>query len=314
MDVRQLEYFLAVVDHGGFNRAATALYLSQPSLSQSIRSLERDLGSELFHRIGRRVVLTDAGTALIEPARTAVRSLEFARASVESVHGLRGGRVEIAVMPSQSISPLAGMIRRFGADHPEVSVTMRAAFTPRDVTEMVRTGAAELGLLAAPEPVSHPRLRVYPLCAQRFVLLTRSDGPFPPGSVVRNEELAGHRLVVGQQGTGLRTYVDALRARGMEVTVAVETEHRVSILPLVLEGVGLAVVTDAWRDLAERAGALVLDLEPRTLLHVALVSRPSGLTPAARAFVDRAVGDATAAAADGPDDGGPTDRQPLSGT
>ncbi|WP_329379464.1 LysR family transcriptional regulator [Streptomyces sp. NBC_01716] len=300
MDVRQLEYFLAVVDHGGFNRAATALYLSQPSLSQSIRSLERDLGSELFHRIGRRVVLTDAGTALIEPARAAVRSLEFARASVESVHGLRGGRLEIAAMPSQSISPLTGMIRRFTADHPEVSVTMRAAFTPRDVTEMVRTGVAELGLLASPDAVSHPRLRVRPLRVQRFVLLTRPDGPFPPGRAVRYEELAGHRLIVGQRGTGLRTYVDALRADGVEVTVAVETEHRVAILPLVLEGVGLAVVTDAWRDLAERAGARVLDLEPRTLLHVALVSRPSGLTPAARAFMDRAVADETPT---GPEDG-----------
>ena len=151
MDVRQLEYFLAVVDHGGFNRAATALYLSQPSLSQAIRTLERDLGSDLFHRIGRRVVLTEAGTALIEPARTAVRGLELARASVESVHGLRIGRVEIAAMPSQAVAPLTGMISRFHRAHPEVSVTVRAAFTPRDVTEMVRTGVTELGLLASPD-------------------------------------------------------------------------------------------------------------------------------------------------------------------
>ncbi|GGW47903.1 hypothetical protein GCM10010320_30460 [Streptomyces caelestis] len=61
MDIRQLEYFLAIVDRGGFNRAASALYVSQPSLSQTVRALERDLGSELFHRIGRRAVLTEAG-------------------------------------------------------------------------------------------------------------------------------------------------------------------------------------------------------------------------------------------------------------
>lgn len=66
MDIRQLEYFLAIVDRGGFNRAASALYVSQPSLSQAVRALERDLGSELFHRIGRRAVLTEAGRALIE--------------------------------------------------------------------------------------------------------------------------------------------------------------------------------------------------------------------------------------------------------
>jgi DNA-binding transcriptional LysR family regulator len=63
VDARQLEYFLAVVDHGGVNRAAAALYLAQPSLSQSIRALERDLGHQLFHRVGRRLVLTDAGQA-----------------------------------------------------------------------------------------------------------------------------------------------------------------------------------------------------------------------------------------------------------
>jgi DNA-binding transcriptional LysR family regulator len=67
MDIRQLEYFLAIVDHGGFNRAASALYVSQPALSQTVRSLERDLGAALFHRIGKRAVLTEAGTALIEP-------------------------------------------------------------------------------------------------------------------------------------------------------------------------------------------------------------------------------------------------------
>ena len=100
MDIRQLEYFLAIVDHGGFNRAASVLYVSQPSLSQAVQALERDLGSELFHRIGRRVVLTEAGQALIDPARAAVRSLETARARVAAVHELRDGRLDVAAMPS----------------------------------------------------------------------------------------------------------------------------------------------------------------------------------------------------------------------
>ncbi|WP_326609389.1 LysR family transcriptional regulator [Streptomyces scopuliridis] len=297
MDVRQLEYFLAVVDHGGFNRAASALYLSQPSLSQSVRALERDLGSELFHRIGRRAVLTEAGAALIEPARAAVRGLRLARASVESVHGLRTGRVEVAAMPSQAIEPLTGMIRRFTADHPGVSVVVQAAFTPREVTEKVRTGVSELGLLASPGPLPRGEVRSYPVMEQRFVLLTPPDGPFPAGRAVRREQLSGQRLIVGQQGTGMRGYVDDLRAAGAAVTIAVETEHRVAILPLVLSGVGMAVVTDSWRGVAERAGALVLEIDPPTGLEVALVSRRSALTPAARAFLECAM--ATT------DDGGP---------
>ncbi|MCK7622812.1 LysR family transcriptional regulator [Streptomyces sp. RS10V-4] len=296
MDVRQLQYFLAVVDHGGFTRAATALYVAQPSLSQTIRTLERDLGTQLFHRLGRTAVLTGAGAALIEPARAAVRSLELARATVAAVHGLDRGRVDIAALPSQAVEPLTGLIRRFAQRYPRVSVAVQSAATPRDVTERVRTGAAELGLVAVPGPLGEGwpagdpgQLRYHPLGEQRFVLLAPPGGPFAAGAPVRREELAGQRLIVGQPGTGMRQYADALRSDGVDWTVAVETEHRVAIVPLVLGGVGLAVVTDAWREPAERAGALVLDLEPAAGLHLALVSRRTAPTPAARAFLDGAL-------------------------
>lgn len=288
MDIRQLEYFLGIVDHGGFNRAATALYVSQPSLSQAIQALERDLGCSLFHRIGRTAVLTQSGTALVEPARAAVRGLELARASVGTVRALRGGALDIAAMPSQAVEPLSGLIERFAVRYPEVVVNIRAAFTPRDVVELVRTGACELGLLATPGPLPDREVAAHPLGEQRFVLVTPPDGPFPAGRPVDCEALRGHRLIAGQRGTGMRTFVDGLGDRGIDVTIAVESEHRVSILPLVLKGVGFAVVTDAWRELAERAGALVLDLEPRTVLRLALVSRRSELTPAARACLELA--------------------------
>ncbi|MGW6154311.1 LysR family transcriptional regulator [Streptomyces sp. NPDC055144] len=285
MDIRQLEYFLAIVDHEGFNRAASALYISQPSLSQAVQALERDLGSNLFHRIGRRAVLTEAGTALIEPARAAVRSLQTARASVAAVHELRQGRLDIAAMPSQAVEPLTTMIRAFSGRYPGVSVNIRAAFTARDVVDMVRTGAAELGLLATSGPLTNKEVISHAAGEQRFVLVTPPDGPFPAGRPVTCEELAGQRLIVGQRGTGMRAYVDGLRESGIGFAIAAETEHRVAILPLVLAGVGLAVVTESWRTTAEQAGALVMDIEPRTTLQIALVSRRAEQSPAASAFL-----------------------------
>ncbi|MFK8844013.1 LysR family transcriptional regulator [Streptomyces sp. Ac-502] len=289
MDIRQLEYFLAIVDQGGFHRAATALYVSQPSLSQSVRALERDLGSELFHRVGRRAVLTEAGRALIEPARAAVRSLATARASVAAVHELRTGRVDVAAMPSQAVEPLTTMIRAFSGRHPGVSVVIKAAFTSRDVVEMVRTGTVELGLLATTGPLPDKEVVSLPAGEQRFVLVVSPDGPFAGRREVSCEELAGQRLIVGQRGTGMRAYVDDLRERGVAYVVAAETEHRVALLPLVLAGVGSAVVTEAWRAMAEQAGARVLDIEPRSTLNIGLVSRRTGLSPAARAFVTTAL-------------------------
>ncbi|WP_282792494.1 LysR substrate-binding domain-containing protein [Streptomyces sp. CC224B] len=290
MDVRQLEYFLAIVDRGGFHRAASALYVSQPSLSQAVRALERDLGAELFHRVGRRAVLTEAGRALIEPARAAVRSLGTARASVAAVRELREGRLDVASMPSQAVEPLTTLIRVFSGRYPGVTVAVRAVFTARDVIDTVRTGAVELGLLASAEPVPDREVAARPLGEQRFVLVVPPGGPFAGRDSVACEELAGQRLIVGQPGTGMRAYVDALRDRGVDFTVAAETEHRVSLLPLVLAGVGLAVVTEAWRETARRTGARVLDIEPATALRVALVSRRGGLSPAAAAFWSTAAG------------------------
>ncbi|MEU2365362.1 LysR substrate-binding domain-containing protein [Streptomyces noursei] len=293
MDIRQLEYFLAIVDHGGFTRAASALYVSQPSLSQAIQGLERDLGGDLFHRIGRRAVLTEAGRALIEPARAAVRSLETARASVAAVQELREGRLDVASMPSQALEPLTTLVRTFTGRYPGVSVAIQAAFTAQDVVDAVRTGAAELGLLATPGPLPEGDVAAHPLGEQRFVLVARDgsdgDAPFAGQRSVRCEELSGQRLIVGQRGTGMRAYVDGLREQGIDITVAAETEHRVSVLPLVLAGVGVAVVAESWRGLAERAGARVLDIEPRTTLRIGLISRRTGLSPAARAFVTAAL-------------------------
>ncbi|MFI9542666.1 LysR family transcriptional regulator [Streptomyces sp. NPDC052016] len=179
MDIRQLEYFLAVVDRGGFNRAASALYVSQRSLSQAVRALERDLGTELLHRIGRRAVLTDVGRALIESARAAVRSLEVARASVAAAHELREGGLDIAAMPSQAVEPFTTLIRSFAERYPGVAVAVKAAFTARDVIDAVRTGAVELGLLASARAVPDAEVRAHVLGEQRFVLVSPPGAPSP---------------------------------------------------------------------------------------------------------------------------------------
>jgi DNA-binding transcriptional LysR family regulator len=289
MDARQLEYFLAVVDNGSFNRAATALHLAQPSLSQAIRTLERDLGSLLFHRIGRRVVLTEAGTALIEPARQVLHGLELARASVDCVQGVRTGSVGIAAMPSPAVEPLSSMIHRFRERHPGVEVTIRAAATARAVLERVRTGVTELGLLSARTLPAASEVALLPVERQKFVLVTAPDGPFEPGLPVPRERLAGQRLIVGERGTGIRELVEDVRAAGVELTIAVESEHREPILPLVLKGVGIAILAESWTRPARRAGALVLDLDPPAQLHVALATRKSDLTPTARAFLATAI-------------------------
>jgi DNA-binding transcriptional LysR family regulator len=286
MDARQLEYFLAVVDHGSFNRAAGSLHLAQPSLSQAIRNLERELDTLLFHRIGRRIELTEAGRALIAPARQVLRDMETARATVESVKRLRTGRLEIASMPSPAVHPLSAMIGAYQQRHPAMQVDVRAVPTADAVVEDVRTGAVEIGLAGTATELHSPDVQVHAIERQRFVVLAPPGGPLPDGRSVALEDLAGLTAIVAPRGTRARELLDELRKRGVPVRYGVEAGHREAILSLVLQGTGVALLTEAWAGLARSAGAVVLDLEPPEYLHVSLVSRRAPLTPGARAFLE----------------------------
>ncbi|MQA77351.1 MAG: LysR family transcriptional regulator [Streptosporangiales bacterium] len=290
MDVRQLEYFLAIVDHAGFNRAAKHLHLAQPSLSQAIRGLERHLGVMLFHRIGRRVVLTDAGRALIQPARQVLRDVDTARAAIDSLKGLTAGEVDIACMPTPAVEPLTSIIGRFSERYPDVSVRVLAEFTPGGVIDAVRTGVAQLGLLGTPQPVQAAGIELHLLQEQRFVLIMRPDHPLGNKASVTAADLAGTDLIVVQHGTGQRQVVDTISAQGVDVRIAVEVEHREAILPLVLEGVGVAVMTEAWTSLSRKFALRVVPLEPTSFLQIYLAHRRARLTPAAEAFLNVAVG------------------------
>jgi DNA-binding transcriptional LysR family regulator len=285
MDARQLEYFLAIVDHDGFGRAARHLHIAQPSLSQAIAGLERELGVPLFHRIGRGVVLSDAGSELIEPARQVLRDLRTARATMDSMKGIRRGRVELVTMPSPGIEPLGTLTRVFNRRFPGVTVAADAAFTPDEVVEKVRQGACELGLVGTPGPLQPPGVDVLHLEEQAFVLVGSPNVDFPDGDPVRRTALAGTRMIVSPAGSQMRQIVDDILASGVDLHIAAEVAHRTSILPLVLQGVGLAVLPAAWVPLARRAGARTVRIDPPAHLRIALLSRAGPMTPAARAFI-----------------------------
>lgn len=287
MDIRQLRYFLAVVDHGSAHRAAEHLFVAQPSVTQTIRRLEADLGTRLFLRQGRGLVLSPSGTALVAPAREVVRSLDVARETVAAVQGLRGGRLRIASMPSQVVSPLTGLIAAYSDAYPQVQVAVVAAARPDDVRDALRRGVAEVGIVAAAGAhEAFADLDRIPIETQSFVLVARDDAGLPPGEgPLTVAELSGLRLVAGQPGTGMRRVADAIVA-ATDCRITVEIEHREGLLPLVLSGVGVAVVADSWRPLADAVGLRVRQLAVADALDVGLVWQRHRLSPAAAAFVD----------------------------
>src|SRR3954470_15930962 len=120
VQLQQLRYFAAVADTRHFTRAAERLHVAQPSLSQQIRALERDLGADLFHRARGHITLTDAGEALLPIARRILAATETARREVQEVARLRRGRVRLGATPSLCASLVPDVLRAFHDRFPAV--------------------------------------------------------------------------------------------------------------------------------------------------------------------------------------------------
>lgn len=284
MERRHLEYFLAVVEHQGFTNAARALHVAQPSLSHAIRRLEAELGGRLFHRLPHGAALTPAGEALVEPARQVARDLDTAAASVREVLGLHAGRLDIVAQTTLAVDPLAGMLGRFTATHPGVSVRVTDPEWGSAVESIVRGGQCELGLVNSTVPVTELDGMVL---AEQELLAVLPPGTIRQGrAVVGLRELASLKLVATPEGTATRDILDeALHGAGVTPDVVVETAHRAMILPLVLAGAGTTLLPRSMADDAAAQGAMVRPTRPRLRYRGRLVWRPGPLSPAARRFV-----------------------------
>lgn len=275
MERRHLEYFLAVADTGSFTRAAHGLLIAQPSLSQAIAALERDLGSQLFERHGRGVRLTQAGEALVEPARRTVRSFQLARAAVRTVNEGGFGHLTVITNTLWAIDPLARIIGEFRRANPRVQVTLADPLGRPEVLDVVRAGEADLGVVEGEPPGG--------LLASQW--LTDDDlvavlpaGPGAPTGPATVEDLLPFGVISTPPGTALRTIVDhQLEATGHPCEVAVETAHLASVIPLLLAGAGAALLPRGLAADAAAKGARVLPLRASSPTSVHMVWREGQL-------------------------------------
>ena len=288
MDLRRLGLFLAVVDHGGFTAAAAVVHVAQPALSLAVRELERDLGATLLVRSRTGVVLTPAGEALVEPARQALRDVETATAAVAAVTGMLAGRIDVASFPTLAADPLAGVAGLFRRSHPHVMVRVVATDDPIDLATAIRSGRSELGFTE--RGPANDGLVEHALADQELVAVCPRDSD-RSRQALDLDTLDGTPLVLTPTGTSMRNLVDhALRDAGITPLIAVETEQRDALVPLVLAGAGIAFVPHALADVAASQGAIVRPTRPTLSREIAVVHRAGPLSPAGARFLSCALG------------------------
>ena len=287
MELRQVEYVLAVIDHGSFTAGAAAAGVAQPSLSEGVRRIEEELGVRLFDRVGRSVVVTDAGRAFEGPARRMLRERALVFDGVGSVRALETGTLDVVALPTLAVDPLAPLVGRFRMLHPGVVVHVVEPEDASTLADRVADGHSELGL--AELPARRDDLVAIELARQEIVAVCPPGTRLPAPGRLPVARLAGMPLVATPPGTSTRDLLDrALAAASVAPVVAVEISQREAIAPLVLSGAGTSFLPRSMAETLGAQGAVVARLVPALTRTIGLLHRANPLSPSARAFVELA--------------------------
>lgn len=283
MELRQLEYFVAVAEERSFTRAAERVHISQSGVSAQIRQLERELGADLFDRSARTATLTVAGKAALEHARAALAAAAAVGQAVGEVTALIRGRLAVGMVIGCTVTPLFDALAAFHTAHPGVEITLLEDSSDR-LVEQVRAGTLDLALVGT-STATPEGLQAMTIISDRLVAAMPPGHPLAARGRITLRDLEGHPIVCMPQGTGLRAVFDeACAARGVRPAIALQAGAPDAIADLAARGLGVAILgrsmAQGYRD---RLTALVIeDAEAPGLL--ALVWRNTN-SPAAREAV-----------------------------
>ncbi|WP_416562003.1 LysR family transcriptional regulator [Nocardia testacea] len=280
MELRQLEYFVAVAEEQNFTRAAQRVHISQSGVSAQIRALERELGAELFDRSARTATLTVAGKAALEHARTALEAAEAVGQAVGEVTDLIRGRLTVGMVVGCTVTPLFDALADFHRAHPGVEISLLEDNSDR-LAEAVRTGALDVALIgtATAEPDG---LKALTLLREQLVAAVPRGHALAARRRVTLTELCAHPLVCMPSGTGVRTVLDrACQTQDLRPVVALEAGAADAIADLAARGLAVAVLSDSMAA-AHRDRLVPLTLEGvDTAAYLALIWKNS-VRPAVR--------------------------------
>ncbi|MFG1180971.1 LysR substrate-binding domain-containing protein [Xanthobacter versatilis] len=245
MTLEQLKVFVAVARALHMTRAAEALHMTQSAVSASVAALEASCGVALFHRVGRRIELTEAGHAFVPEAEAVLARAAAAETVLADLSGLRRGR--LALEASQTIANywLGPVLNRFHTLYPDIALSVVIGNTTQ-VTAAVREGNADLGFVEG--EVEEPLLARTAVPGDRLVLVAAAGSPFAKRRAIAPADLFEMPFVLREPGSGTRqVFEDALKASGLDpagLRVVLELPSNEAVVSAVAAGAGATVISD----------------------------------------------------------------------
>lgn len=286
MELRQLEYFVAVVEETNFTRAAERMFVAQPAVSAQIARLERELGQPLLDRSRRETRLTQAGAAVLPFARAALQAVAQARTAVDEVTHLVRGVVTIGTVTSHNVD-MPRLLAAYHQAHPGVEILL-STDTSDALLDGVRSGRLDVAIASVGAEETPDGLAVVPTTDEAIVAVVGVDDPWIRRRSVDLTALAGRPLIALPVGGGIRRQFDlACAAAGVTPRVAFEAATPEALADLASRGLGVAIVPHSLP--SDRPDVHAITIEPELRGRLVLTWRADGpVSPAARVLVEMA--------------------------
>src|SRR5215469_225607 len=240
MDLHQLRVFQAAVKSGGFTRAGDELHLSQSTVSQHIRLMEEELGGPLFMRVGKRVLVTEAGSTLLQYTERILRDLKNAEMAIREINSLRRGTVRLGVGPTTLIYRLPHVLRDYKRRFPDIDLIVLAG-TTEFLLEALRTQHLDLAIIMKTAP--QPGLTTTPLGSEELVLVLNREHPLARQRTLDPSDLTGLRFILYEKNTAMQQLIDDFfESLGITPRIAMEVENNEAIKSLVRVGLGASIL------------------------------------------------------------------------
>ena len=257
MELHQLRYFLAVAESENFTRASERCNISQPSLSQQIINLEKELSHRLFHRLGKRAVLTEAGTVFLPRAKRILFEVENATKELGDKSGLER---RITVGAVQSVMPylLTGLIARCRETNPNLLIGAHEDFREDLVREVIE---GSLDLAVVPQPVKDHRVSIEPLFTEPLLLVVGKSHPFATRTEINVQDLANETFVSLGDSSSLATQIRIFFGdQHLQPKIGIRCAQVATLKLFVSSGLGISLLPQLARLPDDRDGLVYLRL------------------------------------------------------